>query len=288
MITATVRPTDEQLALLSPFERRTFDLVDFVNRNRLAKAATGAFLRSGGMGWVYYCTRNLMHLVGFERLKRLRPERGLIIASNHRSFFDLYVVCCWLFRETDLLKRLYFPVRSDFFYQTPVGVFVNLVMSAWSMYPPVFREPEKRSFNDFGLKRLIELLQQSGSVVGMHPEGTRGKGSDPYQLGRAQPGIGKLIVEAKPEVVPIFIHGLGNDLPKQVWGNFDGSGPPVIIVAGDPLDLSPYYQRRNSLRVQKEIADHVVEAIQQLGPRERSLREQLERDPRCGPLSYPG
>jgi 1-acyl-sn-glycerol-3-phosphate acyltransferase len=186
-----------------------------------------------------------------------------------------------------LLKRLYFPVRSDFFYQTPTGIFVNLVMSAWSMYPPVFREPAKRNFNEYGLRRLIELLQQPGTVVGMHPEGTRGKGPDPYRLGRAQPGIGKLIIEAKPTVVPIFINGLGNHLPKQVWGNFDGTGPPVVIVAGDPLDLSAFYQRRNSLRVQKELADHVVAEIQQLSQRERALREQLQQAPRRGPLCYP-
>lgn len=286
MMQQPVRPTAEQLERLTRFERFSFELVDFVNSNPAAKSTSSAFLRTVGMTWVYYCTRRLIHLVGFDKLRQYRPPRGVILASNHRSFFDMYVVNCWLYRTSELLQRSYFPVRSNFFYERPAGIFVNLVMSALSMYPPVFRDPQKNAFNRYGLKRLAELLQQRGTVVGMHPEGTRGKGPDPYALGPAQPGIGKLILEARPEVLPVFINGLGNDLPAQIRGNFDGSGPPVIIVAGEPLDLAAFFARRNTLRNQVDVAAFVMEQIRALGDTERALREKLERAPTPGPMVH--
>ena len=54
----------------------------------------------------------------------------------------------------------------------------------------------------------------------MHPEGTRGKGPDPYELLPAQPGVGKLALVGKPVVIPAFILGLGNDIVEDVRLNF--------------------------------------------------------------------
>ena len=160
-------------------------------------------------------------------------------------------------------------------------------MSMLSMYPPIFRDSKKRDFNSYALRRLLQLLERPGTVVGMHPEGTRNKSDDPYRLGRAQPGIGKMIMSAKPDVLPIFINGLGNDLRKQVGGNFDRSGPPIVIVIGDPIDLASYYSQRNTLRAQKNVADHVVDAIGRLGEIERSVRDELLAAPVPGPTMRP-
>lgn len=284
MSSEPIRPTAEQLASLRPFERGSFAVADFVNSSRLAKGAAQLFLGSVGASWVYYCSRNLTHLVGLERIRRLQPPRGLLLASNHRSLFDQYVIACWLFRTTDLLKRIYFPVRSDFFYERPLGFLVSFVMSALAMYPPVFREPSKREFNAYSVRRMIQILEQPGSVVGVHPEGTRNKGDDPYALLRAQPGIGKLILEARPMVVPIFINGLSNNFLRQVRSNFDGTGEPVIIVFGEPLDLGAYHARGSRLRVQKEVADFVLEQIARLGEAERAYRASLVPGGGGGPV----
>lgn len=59
-----VRPTPEQLQPLTRFERLAFSLVDFVNTNQMTKSASGLFLRSIGMSWVYCCSRNLVHVLG--------------------------------------------------------------------------------------------------------------------------------------------------------------------------------------------------------------------------------
>ncbi|MCA9672306.1 MAG: 1-acyl-sn-glycerol-3-phosphate acyltransferase [Myxococcales bacterium] len=280
------RPSAEDLATLEPFERFSFALADFANRNESVKAATAAFLRTAGMKWVYYASRHLTHLVGFRALSAFKPRRGVILACNHRSFFDMYLVTCWLYRETSLLQRTYFPVRSEFFYERPAGVAVNLIMSMMAMYPPVFRDPKKRGFNNFGLARLVELLDHPGTVVGMHPEGRRNLSEDPYALLPAQPGLGRLIMTAKPDVVPVFVNGLLNDLPEQVRSNLNRTGKPIIIVAGEPLDLSNFYDKPNRLRTQKQVADHVLDEIRKLGEVERALRVDVRDAPRVGPITH--
>lgn len=283
-----IEPSEEQLTQLSPFERRAFQLVDFVNRNEKTKKASQAFLSTVGARWVYLCSRNLTHIIGLDNVRNLNPPRGLLLASNHRSFFDQYVIACYLYQTSRLLERTYFPVRADFFYQRPAGVFVSLVMSGLAMYPPIFRESKKRSFNDFSLEKLVEILEDKGSVVGMHPEGTRNRGKDPYKLLRAQPGIGKLIYDARPSVLPIFINGLTNHFYGQARSNFNGQGKPVIIVFGKELDLSEFYELPSKLRTHKEMADRVRQEIVLLGERERKYRQRLEEEPVPGPVFIGG
>ena len=130
-----LEPTLEQLATLGPYEQRAFRLVDFVNSHPSAKGLAQAYLETVGMGWVYYCSRNLAHIIGTSVLDRLNPPAGLMLVSNHRSFFDQFFIACWLIKTTRLLERIYFPVRSEFWYDQPIGLAVSAVMSALCASP---------------------------------------------------------------------------------------------------------------------------------------------------------
>jgi 1-acyl-sn-glycerol-3-phosphate acyltransferase len=268
-----LRPTDEQLALLEGFERKAFALCDTVNRVPALKTAAHAFLKTIGKGWVHYCTRNILHVYGQEHLDALHPDRGVMIAANHRSFFDMYVITSVMLRRTSWIERMYFPVRGDFWYQRPDGVAANAVMSALAMYPPVLRQPEKRAFNQYTVDFLTEVVDQPGTVVGMHPEGTRNKTDDPYTLLPAQPGIGQIVRAARPIVLPVFILGLGNDLPKQVKGNFDGTGEPITVVFGKPLELQRFFDQPPRLRTYMAVATHLRDELTKLGQVERAIRK---------------
>src|SRR5579884_1912339 len=149
-------------------------------------------------------------------------------------------------------------------------------MSAWSMYPPVLRQPERNEFNKYTMSRVAELLSQPGSLVGFHPEGTRNKTDDPYTLLPAQPGVGQLIMAARPLVVPVFIHGMGNKLYRQIKSNFDQTGRKIIMCFGPPMDLEKHYAMTPRLRTYMDVAKHVREVITQLGAREREIRAQYE------------
>jgi 1-acyl-sn-glycerol-3-phosphate acyltransferase len=150
-----------------------------------------------------------------------------------------------------------------------VGWFVNLVMGWWAMYPPFFYKNEQREFDKFSLRRLIQLCAEGrGNVIGMHPEGKRNLSGDPYDLLPAQPGVGKIVISARPQVIPVFIAGLDNDLPKQILGNWAG-GEKVRIYFGEPVDLSEFYEKRDSIRTHKAIGDFLMTKIAELAEKDR-------------------
>src|SRR5262245_16562391 len=274
-----VSPTPTQLALLTRRERFSFGLCDLVNRNRTLKRMSSWFLRNIGSAWVGYCAHNLLYTDGLEDVQKLHPPRGLLLVSNHRSFFDMYMISLALFKQTRLLERVYYPVRAEFFYERLLGLLVNGAMSAWSMYPPVLRQPERNEFNKYTMARLSEVLQEPGTAVGFHPEGTRNKTDDPYTLLRAQPGVGQLIMQARPTVLPMFILGMTNQVVRQIKSNFDGTGRKIILVFGKPLDLEPFYAQSARMRTYMDIANYVRTSITELGARERALRAELEGGP---------
>jgi 1-acyl-sn-glycerol-3-phosphate acyltransferase len=269
-------PTREELAVLSPFERFAFRLTWRMNRGRWKRFWTFC-QRTLGAGWIHLSTYNLIRVSGLEHVEAAARSRPLLLVANHRSFFDMYVVSTVLFRNTRWRKQLFFPVRGRFFYDTVGGLLVNLVMGWWSMFPPFFAggdnpKTEQREFDKFSMRLLASLAREgAGNVIGFHPEGTRNKNADPYTYLRPQPGVGRLIKDARPQVVPVFIAGLGNDLPKQVLGNWRG-GEPVRVSFGPVLDLSDFYERRDSVRTYKEIADFVMSKIAELGEQDRAAR----------------
>ncbi|HNQ15950.1 MAG TPA: hypothetical protein PKM58_10320, partial [Pyrinomonadaceae bacterium] len=130
-------------------------------------------------------------------------------------------------------------------------------------------EAEKREFDKFSLAELIRIASSGyGTIIGFHPEGKRNLSEDPYNFLPAQPGVGAVIMKARPNVIPVFIAGLGNHLPKQILGNWTG-GPKVRIWFGEPVDLEGFYEKSDRLRTHKEIADHLMAKIADLGKRDR-------------------
>ncbi|HYE64939.1 MAG TPA: lysophospholipid acyltransferase family protein [Pyrinomonadaceae bacterium] len=264
-------PTPEELAVLSGMERFAFRVVHRMNRGRVKRFWTWC-QRVIGANWIHLSTYNLIHVYGLEHVEAAAHDRPLLLVANHRSFFDMYVVSTTLFRQTRWPKKLFFPVRGRFFYESVLGMFVNFVMGWWSMYPPIFLVNEKRLFDKYSIRRLAQLCRSgAGHVIGFHPEGTRNRGADPYSYLRPQPGVGKLIKDAAPQVIPVFIAGLGNSLPRQVLGNWTG-GEPVRIHFGPQLDLSEYLAKKDHVRTYKEIAEFVMSKIADLGEQDRTLQ----------------
>ncbi|MDI1240481.1 MAG: lysophospholipid acyltransferase family protein [bacterium] len=267
----SLAPTAEEVGVLRPIERTGFKLVRAMNFGTWKRFWTFCQRHIGSL-WIRIATYNLMNVFGIVNVENSDPNQPLILVANHRSFFDMYTVSSVIFRRTTRPVRLYFPVRAKFFYDNPVGWLVNFVMGWWSMYPPFFREDgegEKRRFDKFSLRELIRLSSEgNGHVIGFHPEGKRNLNQDPYSFLPAQPGIGKVILNADPQVIPVFIAGLGNDLPKQILGNWTG-GEKVRIWFGNPIDLSVFHGKRDSLRTHKEISDHLMSKIAELGEKDR-------------------
>jgi len=271
----SLEPTREEFAVLSSFERFAFRLVRRMNRG-LWKRFWTFCQRTLGAGWIHLSTYNIMNVYGLENIEAASHDRPIVLAANHRSFFDMYAVSTVLFRRTKWRKQLFFPVRGRFFYQSPLGIFVNLIMGWFSMYPAFFATgdnpiPEKRAFDKFSFRVLSELAREgAGNVIGFHPEGTRNKSDDPYSFLRAQPGVGKLIIDAHPQVIPVFIAGLCNSLPRQIARNWNREDV-IRIHFGPRLDLTEELKKPDRLRTHKEIADLVMRKIGELADRDRAM-----------------
>ena len=274
----TLVPAGHEIAVLTATERFGFRITHRMNLGFWKRLMTFCQRHIGSL-WIYLATYNLMNVFGIENVENAEVNKPLILVANHRSFFDMFTVSSVIFRRTKRPVRLFFPVRGKFFYDNPLGWIVNLVMGWFSMYPPFFRESreaKKREFDKYSMRRLVQLCTEGhGHIIGFHPEGKRNLDGGPYEFLPVQPGIGKVIYAAQPQVIPVFIAGLGNDLPKQIMGNWTG-GPKIRIWFGEPLDLNEFYSRGDRIRTHKEIADFLMTKIAEIGEKDRERNRSQE------------
>jgi 1-acyl-sn-glycerol-3-phosphate acyltransferase len=256
---------------LTPLERAQIRFIRATLEPGALDRGIRALQGSVGQWWIRTVTASLRHVHGLERLPAWDEAGSVICVANHRSFFDLYVTMAELVAH-GLPHRILFPVRSNFFYDHPLGPLVNGVMSFFAMYPPIFRERKRAALNLASLDELASLLRRGGFFVGIHPEGTRNKGDDPYTLLAAQSGVGRVIRKAKVPVVPVFVNGLVNDLVEQVRGGLTKTGTPIHVVFGAPIDFGSLMDDGESPRTYKRIAERCLDAIADLGQEEKALR----------------
>jgi 1-acyl-sn-glycerol-3-phosphate acyltransferase len=256
---------------LTPLERAQIRLVRASLRPGMLDRTIRVLQRSVGQWWIRAVTSSHRHVHGFDRLPPWDPTGSVIVVANHRSFFDLYVTTAELVAH-GLPHRILFPVRSGFFYDHPLGPFVNGVMSFFAMYPPIFRDRKRAALNLASLDETAALLRRGGFFVGLHPEGTRKKDGDPYTFLPAQSGVGRIIHKARCTVVPVFVNGLLNDLTKQVTTGIARRGQPIHIVFGAPVALDSLLALPGSPKTYKRIAESCLQAIGELGREEKAIR----------------
>jgi 1-acyl-sn-glycerol-3-phosphate acyltransferase len=270
---------------LSRVERLALRFAEAANEDPRGKWLQARFLRGVSYTWVRACLANRMLVEGLDDLMALQPQTGVMLVSNHRSFFDQYamLLACYM-APVHWAKYLFFPVRSNFFYDQPLGIAVNAAVAGGAMYPPVYRQAERRALNDDALDKMAALVSKPGNVLGMHPEGTRGKGPDPYKFLPAQPGVGKLALIAKPVVIPAFTHGLGNNIIQDIKWNFGSKARTdhaVVTVFGPPVDYADLLAEKPRPTLYKKCADRFMAEIGKLMQREKELRNEL----RAGTIS---
>jgi 1-acyl-sn-glycerol-3-phosphate acyltransferase len=264
---------------LTRMERLAVRFGELANLDPRGKWLQTRFLRGVSYSWVRAAIAQRILVDGLEPLLSLQPDTGIMLVSNHRSFFDQYIMllACYM-GPAPWAKSLSFPVRSNFFYDRPLGVLVNAAIAGGAMYPPIYRQADRRQLNDEALDRMVEIVRKPGNVLGMHPEGTRGKGPDPYKFLPAQPGVGKLALVGKPTVLPVFILGLGNNIAMDIAQNFSKGARTdhaVIIVFGEPIDYADLAAEKPRPTLYKKCADRFMLKIKELGERQKILRAQI-------------
>jgi len=170
---------------------------------------------------------------------------GVLIASNHISAYDT-IFLPWAIVRRFPFQMIWAPAKEELF----VKPFQRWIYSSWGAFP-VRRKRDVRAG-----KVLNDLLETQ--KVMLFPEGTRNRQGI---LGKGNRGVGKIIYDTRPTVIPTALIGLNK------W-KFPGFGQNAQVVFGAPLDFSDLYERENIKETHILIVERVMDAIAEILKRE--------------------
>ena len=170
------------------------------------------------------------------------PDGGpVLIASNHISAYET-VFLPWAVIRHHPLQMLWTPAKEELFAKTLLG----LVYSSWGAFPV-------RRKRDVKANRILNDLLLDQKVM-LFPEGTRHKDG---RLGKGNRGVGKIIYDTCPTVIPTALIGLNH------W-KFPGLGQQATVVFGKPLDFEDLYTLEDCKETHILIVERLMLAIANL------------------------
>lgn len=203
---------------------------------------------SAGVIGVYASGLNRFRSEGTENLPPV--GQGVLIASNHISAYETIFIP-WAVLRCRPFSMLWAPAKEELF----AGPLQRLLYSSWGAFPVKRGRDVKagRTINDL-------LIDQQ---VMLYPEGTRHRDG---VLGKGNRGVGKIIYDTRPMVVPTALVGLNR------W-KFPGFGQDGKVIFGAPIDFSDYYLMKDCKETHQAIVDRVMGAIAELLRREGAYVE---------------
>jgi 1-acyl-sn-glycerol-3-phosphate acyltransferase len=201
------------------------------------------------MTFTYWFFASLARLLArlFFRYRIIHRERlpetgGIILASNHQSYFDppLVGICS--------RRAVYYLARKT--------------LMDWPFFGPMFPDmnviPVDRDGNDMSaLKTVIRKIREGGGVV-LFPEGTR---SPDGNLQPAQAGVGLVIAKTLAPVVPMRIFGSYEAFPR---GSKGVKFHPIRVVVGEPIVFTKEDLGAGERADYQRLSQRVMDAIGEL------------------------
>jgi 1-acyl-sn-glycerol-3-phosphate acyltransferase len=219
---------------------------------------------------------NLLQEHNFERLRDADYDNSILVCANHRSYVDNFAVAIRAMKHMPPDVRLIAPARTEGLFDKPWGIFLNFFLTFMNMYPPVVRSSRGAMWGKRVIQILAELLMKGRVALFIHPEGGRNKGSDPYDLMSAKPGLGKIIHQSRATVFPVFLQGFPRSPKAFIRANYRKGAarqPLVHAVMGEPLDFSAERALPASPEVYRAIGQRLMDAIRAASVEERQIRK---------------
>ncbi|HYM60321.1 MAG TPA: lysophospholipid acyltransferase family protein [Thermoanaerobaculia bacterium] len=262
--------TAEQARLLTRTERFGVRLADLVARRMKLASTLWNLLVITPL--VFLAIGRRLDTRGLDHLRGMGARTPLILVANHRSRYDFFAVTALVRWHAGLLRHFFFPVRSAYFYDHLSGILLNLVSAGMGMFPPIFRDAARRRVNDWSVSRCCDELRRARRVIGIHPEGTRNRTDDPYQIIDPKPGVGKIALEAPgARVLPVFVVGIGDNPLTEYLYNFRPSRHPVRVLFGSEVVVEDLRAEGSRPLTQKQAMERCVAAVRALALEARAM-----------------
>jgi len=169
-------------------------------------ASYHAYTRKHSVNWPMYCVARaflLPFFLVYFRLARLgrdygKAKGGVIVAANHRSFLDPFVVGACL------------PWRRPMNYMAKVELFERPLQGWFLSRLGAF--PVRRGESDEESMLTARMIAERGGVVCVFPEGTRIRRGT---LSNPRRGVGRLALQTGAVVIPTAV--LGTEHVRRGW-----------------------------------------------------------------------
>lgn len=170
---------------------------------------------------------------------------GVILASNHLSFFDSVILSLLARRPVSFLAK------AEYFTGKGIKGWLSRVFFASIDAIPVHRDSASAAQDalDAGLERLVD-----GEAFAMYPEGTR---SLDGRLYRGKTGVAWLALTANVPVVPVALTGTDKIQPV---GSRGIRLAKLRVEFGQPMNLSSY-GAASSGKARREATDAIMDEI---------------------------
>ncbi|MGQ9795716.1 lysophospholipid acyltransferase family protein [Desulfosoma sp.] len=222
----------------------TFYVMLLVSTVLLGLTAIAIVLITHRSDWAHLCGRLWGNLnlraagvsVDVHGLERLNPQRPVVYAANHQSWFDIFAIL------GKLPVQFRWLAKEELFRIPILGHAMRLIG-----YVPIDRSDRKKAFQS--LDEASRRVREGTSIV-IFPEGTRSRDGvlQPFKKG----GIILAIQSGQP-IVPIALSGSHKILSKGSRWVRPGR---IRMTIGDPIDTAGF-----SLQDRDRLIEMVREAI---------------------------
>ena len=188
-----------------------------------------------------------------EGLENVPPTGAAIIAGNHLSFSDHFLM------PAILKRRITFLAKKEYF--TGPGIKGRLTAAFFRSAGQI---PVDRTGKEAGQAAIREGLGvlRKDELLGIYPEGTR---SHDGRLYKGKVGVAVMALKAGVPVVPCAMIGTFEAQPP---GKVIPNIHPVTIRFGKPLDFSRYAGMENEKAILRAVTDEIMYAILSLSEQE--------------------
>jgi len=188
--------------------------------------------------YVIGCYASLLNRLKVKGAQHIPSRGGVLLASNHISAHET-IFLPWAVLGSHPFQMVWAPAKEELFRKT----IPRLLYSSWGAFPV-------RRGRDVKAGKVLNDLLADQKVM-LFPEGTRHQDG---RLGPGNRGVGKVIYDTRPTVIPTALIGLNH------W-KFPSFGAKGAIVFGPPLNFDDLFALGDQRETHQLIVERVMEGI---------------------------